>query len=231
MRWLIDCTEIAIPELPGLPPLPLPPAPGRSGPPLPAVAEASVPLVELDGRIATFPVYSWLGFDTAPRRALARLDVAERLLRAQRRLPADFDLIVIDAWRPLPFQSELLDHYRRTGEADPAGFVADPDDVHQVPPHVTGGAVDLTLGWRGAPLGLGTDFDAFVPAAATAAFETDGGDHRVRNLRRLLGRVLAEEGFVPDPLEWWHWSYGDQWWAARTGAPAALFGAVTHPDG
>ena len=26
--------------------------------------------------------------------------------------------------------------------------------------------------------------------------------------------------------EWWHWSYGDQHWAARTGMPAAIYDEI-----
>jgi D-alanyl-D-alanine dipeptidase len=25
------------------------------------------------------------------------------------------------------------------------------------------------------------------------------------------------------PTEWWHWSYGDRYWALMTGAPAARY--------
>jgi zinc D-Ala-D-Ala dipeptidase len=28
------------------------------------------------------------------------------------------------------------------------------------------------------------------------------------------------------PTEWWHWSYGDRYWAVMTDAPAALYGPV-----
>jgi D-alanyl-D-alanine dipeptidase len=33
-------------------------------------------------------------------------------------------------------------------------------------------------------------------------------------------------GLVNYPTEWWHWSYGDRYWALVTGAPAALYGPV-----
>jgi len=42
----------------------------------------------------------------------------------------------------------------------------------------------------------------------------------------LLGRVLGGAGLVNYPTEWWHWSYGDRYWALMTGAPAALHGPV-----
>jgi zinc D-Ala-D-Ala dipeptidase len=28
------------------------------------------------------------------------------------------------------------------------------------------------------------------------------------------------------PTEWWHWSYGDSYWALTTGAPAAIYGPI-----
>ncbi|MEK8108013.1 hypothetical protein NKG94_28990 [Micromonospora sp. M12] len=28
------------------------------------------------------------------------------------------------------------------------------------------------------------------------------------------------------PTEWWHWSYGDRYWALMTGAPQTRYGPV-----
>ena len=39
-------------------------------------------------------------------------------------------------------------------------------------------------------------------------------------------RVLGGAGLVNYPTEWWHWSYGDRYWALATGAPGALYGPV-----
>ncbi len=33
-------------------------------------------------------------------------------------------------------------------------------------------------------------------------------------------------GFVNYPTEWWHWSYGDRYWALLTGSPHAVYGAT-----
>lgn len=41
----------------------------------------------------------------------------------------------------------------------------------------------------------------------------------------MLGEALSAAGLVNYPTEWWHWSYGDRYWALQTGAPAALYGA------
>ena len=43
--------------------------------------------------------------------------------------------------------------------------------------------------------------------------------------RRVLRDALSAAGLVNYPTEWWHWSYGDRYWALETGAPAALYGA------
>ncbi len=44
--------------------------------------------------------------------------------------------------------------------------------------------------------------------------------------RSLLGQVLSSVGLVNYPTEWWHWSYGDRYWAMTVGAPAARYGPV-----
>ena len=49
---------------------------------------------------------------------------------------------------------------------------------------------------------------------------------QARAHRELLARVLGGAGLVNYPTEWWHWSYGDRYWALMTGAPAALYGLV-----
>jgi len=41
------------------------------------------------------------------------------------------------------------------------------------------------------------------------------------------GEDLHAAGLVNYPTEWWHWSYGDRYWAMATGAPAAIYGPVS----
>ena len=54
-------------------------------------------------------------------------------------------------------------------------------------------------------------------------------DEEARANRRLLHWLMVEEGFAGHPDEWWHFSWGDQMWAALTGAPAAHYGMATLP--
>ncbi len=221
MKWLIDCDAVAVPPQPGLPALQRP-GPAHCDVP---VKENDDPLVPVTGTMKTHPVYSWLGFQHSPSAMQLRAGVLERLGRASRRLPADFEIVVIDAHRTRAFQAELLGYYLAAASTPLTDFISDPWSDAPVPPHTTGGAVDLTLGWRGAVLGLGTDFDAFLPDSAAAALEDEDGSTG-RDLRRMLAGVLHAEGMTVIGSEWWHWSYGDQHWAARTGAPAAIYGEI-----
>ena len=159
--------------------------------------------------------YATLGV-LAPRALRLRRGVLDRLREAQDRLPQGFAFVVLDAWRTIEEQVKLIDHYRGTRPID--GFVASVDATQMRPPHATGGAVDLTLSWQGVPLALGTDFDSFSADAALTAFEDYDGI--VRRLRRLFARAMLESDFAPYPKEWWHWSYGDDVWAAAKSVPA-----------
>ena len=46
-----------------------------------------------------------------------------------------------------------------------------------------------------------------------------------RSNRTVMAKALGV-GLVNYPTEWWHWSYGDRYWATATGAPAAIYGPL-----
>jgi D-alanyl-D-alanine dipeptidase len=155
---------------------------------------------------------------------MAREQVVARLERAQSLLPEGFSFVVLDAWRSHAVQQRVRDHYQATVPDLAEGFVADPQSPTTRPPHVVGGALDLTLAWHGRPMALGTPYDDFTSDAHVNAWEdpqrSSPTDRAIRLLRRLLASVLIEAGFAPYPQEWWHWSYGDDIWALRNGQPA-----------
>ena len=222
MKWLIDCEDVAVETAFDLPPVGIL-KPSDSHVP---VRDNGEPLVTLPPDIKLHPVYRWMGFKGVSSPPSVRIGLLERLRGASGRLPDDFELVIIDGHRDRAFQAELMDYYSKHSDQPVDDFVSDPFSTTIIPPHTTGGAVDLSLAWRGAVLGLGTDFDTFAPESAPAWFESHAGRDTVRDLRRLLASVLSAEGMVPIDTEWWHWSYGDQWWAAQAGAPAAVYGEV-----
>ena len=197
-------------------------------PALPSIIEpASMPPVGSPMDEPTLPVvdraiqlpapYWYVGWPAAATGTCVRADVARRLVTVAAALPEPFGLAVLDTWRPLELQRQI---YRAAYEDRtlPPGFVNEPSiDPRTPPPHLSGGAVDVTLTYRHRPLALGTLFDAFTAEAATAAFEDSPGV--VRELRRLLTGRMLEGGFTGYQQEWWRFEYGTRRWAAVRGEP------------
>ncbi|MBS0470088.1 MAG: peptidase M15D vanX D-ala-D-ala dipeptidase [Proteobacteria bacterium] len=180
---------------------------------------------------------------------LARSSVAQRLVRVDARLrSAGLQLHLFDAWRPKAVQAYFHDVWmpaelrRRnpslTGDALTAEveryWAAPSRDADSPAPHATGAAIDLTIRWiDGDALWMGSLFDDATPLAHRDRFEALGdgdlsfSDEEARANRRLLHWLMIEEGFAGHPDEWWHYSWGDQLWAALTGADAAHYGEAS----
>ena len=188
---------------------------------IPAI-ENGEPLVELFTR----------GVATTGRQ-FARESVADRLALADTFLPAGIRLHVVEGLRPIDSQQEIYDGYRAELERLHPG-ISD-HDVHvlasrfvspiEVAPHVAGAAVDLTLVGAHGPLDLGTPIDA-TPEQSNGAcfFAATNISREARTNRALLADVLTAAGLVNYPTEWWHWSYGDRYWAYTENHPAAVYG-------
>jgi D-alanyl-D-alanine dipeptidase len=174
-----------------------------------------------------------------------RQTVARKLAAVNGRLkPEGLELFLLDAWRPRAVQAYFHDVWtpaelkRRdpslSGEAlthEVERYWAAPtDDPLRPAPHSTGAASDLTLRLIGGdPLWMGSIFDDATPLAHRDRFEGDDAarafsDEEARANRRILHWVMTEEGFAGHPDEWWHFSWGDQLWAALTGVSAAHYG-------
>jgi D-alanyl-D-alanine dipeptidase len=95
-----------------------------------------------------------------------------------------------------------------------------------VAPHVAGAAVDLTLvDLDGNGLDMGTEIDATPEQSGGACyFDSPLIDVVARRNRTVLAHALSGAGLVNYPTEWWHWSYGDRYWALMKGYDAALYG-------
>lgn len=192
------------------------------------IIDAGEPLIEVTHpRIRFLASYRQQGLRGAEAALFLREGTAKRLAEVVDRLPSPFSLAVFDGFR----RSETVRHLRESALETHGElawlYTADPDAESVVPPHSTGGTVDLTLAYEDTVLLLGSDFDEFSDSAHTVAAEWQ--EFGCRHLRRLLYWRMHEAGFVNFPLEWWHYSYGDQEWAATTGAPFAIYDAATPP--
>lgn len=197
----------------------------------PLVDLRDVPELRLDGRLADpFGAY-----------AMLREEVVARLLAAQAALPTGTRLLVVEGYRPPALQLAYFTGYRdELAAAHPewdaprrhveaSKYVAPPE----VAPHGTGGAVDLTLCTDdGVELDMGTAVNASPEASAGACFTADTTVSAAARVHRavLVAAMTAAE-LVNYPTEWWHWSYGDRYWALLTGSGTARYGPVTPPAG
>jgi D-alanyl-D-alanine dipeptidase len=165
---------------------------------------------------------------------LVRKTVAERLGEADALLPEGLHLLVVEGLRPLEVQRAIYRGYRARLAADRpeleavdldrlvSRFVAPPATA----PHVSGAAVDLTLvADHGTALDLGTPIDA-TPEESDGAcyFDAPQIAADARRLRTVLASALHRAGLVNYPTEWWHWSFGDRYWAHVTERPFAIHG-------
>jgi len=166
--------------------------------------------------------------------AHVRLSVADRLITAQCQLPRGLRLLVVEGFRPAAVQERYFANIAaRVTRANPgwpadrvrteaATYVSPPE----VAPHVSGGAVDLTLCTvDGDELPMGSELNATPPEHGTECFTASpliNADARAN--RRTLIDAMSAAGFVNYPSEWWHWSYGDRYWALVTGPDHARYG-------
>ena len=166
---------------------------------------------------------------------LVRAGLAARLVDARAALPTGVDLRVIEGHRSAADQRAIIDEYSRElrllhPDADEpeltrlySRFVA----PLAVAPHVAGAAVDLTLvDEAGDELWMGTAVDATPEQSAGACWFDAEVDPTARRNRTVLADALGGAGLVNYPTEWWHWSYGDRYWALLTGADHAVYGPV-----
>jgi len=195
-----------------------------------------------DPRVGAIPVQECgeplvtLEADLGPARPRVRAELAERLRAASRSLPDGICLRVVEGHRSDLAQRQIIARYSTEvaaahPDASPvelehliSRFVA---PIH-VAPHVAAAAVDLTLvDADGTELDLGTPIDA-TPEESDGAcyFAAASISSAARANRDLLAGALEAAGLVNYPTEWWHWSYGDRYWALVTGAVSACYGPI-----
>ncbi|SDY90603.1 D-alanyl-D-alanine dipeptidase [Modestobacter sp. DSM 44400] len=207
---------------------------------------ASMPVRDCRGPLVDLHTITSLRLDDRkrdPRGHFARLrrGVAGRLEEATTLLPEGLSLLVIEAYRSPELQQRYFTGYRaklaatHPGWTDPqldtaaSRYVSPP----AVAPHCAGAAVDLTLCTSdGQELDMGTRVDA-TPEDSGGGCYTEAANisGTARGNRSILIRAPQAVGLVNYPTEWWHWSFGDRYWATVTGAPAACYGRPSRNTG
>ena len=159
---------------------------------------------------------------------LCRRSVAEKLTKVARHLSeSGLGIYIYELYRsPEQQRMRLQETYNRSVDK-----FSDADELEKHirrctagvgGGHQTGGAVDLTLcDSNGTPLEMGSTYPVKCPEMVTSYYaypktpELQVHEASIFNeRRRLLRKVMYKEGFANYPGEWWHYSYGDQLWAA-----------------
>jgi D-alanyl-D-alanine dipeptidase len=194
------------------------------------VVECGEVLVSTEGAVA----FDGREDDGTGRPSWVRARVREMLAEAASLLAPKYELVLNEGWRPPHVQSHYFDRQvERLNAIYPASsraelvrlasrFVSPPD----VAPHPTGAAVDVLLrDASGREVDMGCPIDASPEASKGLCF-TNHPDvpPTGRRARADLSAAMQAAGFVNYPTEWWHWSFGDRYWAMATGADHAPYG-------
>ncbi len=155
-------------------------------------------------------------------------------------LPNEYSFLIFDAFRTKETQQALFDYvYNQQKELNPnlspeelfsitKEFVVHPNEKsnYPVPPHNSGGAIDLTFSFHNEALDMGTDFDSITSLSNTDWFEQDFSPGmgisnnkwmEIRKNRRLIFNSMKHVGFINYKVEWWHFDLGDCMWANSHG--------------
>ncbi|WP_016910451.1 M15 family metallopeptidase [Streptomyces xiaopingdaonensis] len=174
--------------------------------------------------------------DAAGEWARLRAGVLELLVRAEALLPRDRRWLLVEGYRPLALQHRIGDGYLaalrerrpRAGERELRTLASRWVAPAETAGHVAGAAADLTLCTAsGAEVDLGCPEAATPEESAGACFTAARGIGAAAAAeRRAMAEALGSVGMVNYPTEWWHWSFGDRYWAWSTGAEAAGYGPL-----
>ncbi len=185
------------------------------------------------------------GFAISPNRASyyagftkVRQSVGDKLMQAARTLPQGLQFYFSEGHRPITLQAQMYQYYyQQLAAANPSWdqqrlqqetvkFIAPPQDV---PPHSTGGAIDITLiDANGNEVDMGSILDDSPDKNENRNFTyAKNIPAYAQTNRQILITALTAVGFVNYPAEWWHWSYGDKYWAYHTQQPHAIYASTT----
>lgn len=84
---------------------------------------------------------------------------------------------------------------------------------------------------EGKEIDMGTRFNADPEESNFSNYTDAPVSEDIKQRRQILKNAMESVGFVNYPTEWWHWSYGDRYWAFIKGKPFALYNSAEIPKG
>ena len=174
-----------------------------------------------------------------------RKTVYEKLVYAQTLFPFSLQFCLYESYRSIALQKKLFDERFLKIQAQYSDWAVSDlfqettklispvihlDGSSNVPPHSTGAAIDVYLIDRatGQAVDMGIhpadwmgDIDGTLSETESAVISQEAKEYRA-----LMSAALLQVGFVNYPTEYWHWSYGDRYWAYHTQNLIAFYGTV-----
>lgn len=190
-----------------------------------------------DSKIVPINSYFKRGLKGTRPTIYLRSAVSDRLRHAAKLLPDGFSIAVFDGFRSLETQWSIWYEFYNTNRArhpewtedqiykETRKFASNPDEKGRfpVPPHQSGGAVDVGLiDASGNLLNMGGDFDEMGDRSSTAFYEKGRPAKsatsqalwaEARKNRRILFHAMVESGFSNYSEEWWHYDLGTCVWS------------------
>ncbi len=210
----------------------------------------SIPITECNEPVVDIKNYDDILFGTPPEHPSTEPDytkiresVYRKICAAQKDLPKGLRFRLYEGYRSLAVQKMLFDQqFKKTEQKIPhasyeekfhettrlVSSVLNLDGSINIPPHNTAGAIDIEIiDSHGNLLDMGMTAAQWVDADAElcATYSTLISD-KVQQNRMILLEVLEEQGFVNYPHEWWHFSYGDRYWAYYQAKKIAIYDSL-----
>jgi len=170
-----------------------------------------------------------------------RKTVYERLVKAQLLLPKELHFCLYEGYHSLQLQKMLFDERYSRVKAKHPGWshkqlfqettklvspVVNLDGSQNIPPHSTGGAIDVYLiNDKGDAVDMGIHPKDWMQDLNGSLSLTNSHviSEEAKHYRTIMNHALLAVGFVNYPTEFWHWSFGDRYWAYIQHKPHAMY--------
>jgi D-alanyl-D-alanine dipeptidase len=173
-----------------------------------------------------------------------RKTIYDKLKQAQAMLPDGLKFRLYEGYRSLELQQKIFqERYASLLKENPklthqqvfiestkfVSPVTNLDGSKNIPPHSTGAAIDIYLIDKGGKVvDMGIHLDDTYNDLKGIYCKTDSQaiSEKAKEYRKIMGKALQAVGFVNYPTEYWHWSYGDRYWAYQTHQKFAIYGTM-----
>lgn len=172
-----------------------------------------------------------------------RITVYKKVLNAQKQLPNNWRFRLYEGYRSRKVQKILFDEmHSHTAQRYPelnaenlfhetttlVSPVVNFDGSINIPVHNTGAAVDIEIiDEQGQLIDMGmtaADWTTVEPDLCRTDYEALSPT--ILEHRKILLDVMTQQGFVNYPTEWWHYSFGDRYWAYHKKKSHAIYGSA-----